>query len=107
MKNQHPTSNIQRTSKLQFPTLEGQIDVCVLDFSGRPLLSLTPCFSWVVGHTEGCFNRFNGFPCLIWSRRNGSERKPLKRLTVLCTSTITQLKQGVNESCPQDASFLE
>ena len=73
-----------------------------LRFFHTPLLSLTPCFSWVLPADPMGVNRFNGFggtdfrTCARLQIRIGA-LKPLKRLTVAPSLLNTQLKQGVNE----------
>src|SRR6266478_3410002 len=76
--------------------------VRISNFSTGPLVSLTPCFSWVlpadpVGVNR--FQRFRGHGLLDMRQlqiRIGA-LKPLKRLTVAPSLLNTQLKQGVNE----------
>ena len=69
--------------------------------SRRPLVSLTPCFSWVLPVCPVGANRFNGFEATdSWTCARLQIRgafKPLKRLTVAAAFASTQLKQGVNE----------
>jgi|ERR1051325_4639797 hypothetical protein len=67
------------------------------DFSSA--ISLTPCFSGVVGDYGIKLNRFNGFEAAVRERaaKHDRCRKPLKRLAAVQAPSHTPLKQGVNE----------